>query len=130
MNTIKAIKMRKISGQAQAISYEMQEEYSEHGATSRWNALQTLYILLKQADGDGDNITYEGEYHKSIIIRDIPSLVQEEGLLFDRESMRGRLLGMSARYGADVVHVLITHNLNSAVIYDLSELMWRARSEF
>lgn len=102
----------------------MRIESDSNGLTIVWFSLLTLLIIVEEADdNDNENIFYDG---KSIIIRDIPSLTKH-GTDFCREGMRSRLLGLAARCtdenGMYIVHVLVTHDLNSCTIGDVQKLL-------
>ena len=127
--------MRKLedsSWLAQTIKDKMETESNKMGAwpTSRWNCLNTLYVIVKEADDtDNDNIYYDNyDGKRQIVICDIPSLMKH-GADFDREGMRAKLMGLAERYKDDdgmyIVSVLITNDLNSATIKDVSELLYQ-----
>lgn len=130
-------KLEQGSWLAQSVADMMQAEFEVNGISSRWLCLQVFFLVVSAADDPEDsNIRYERIPHpegvkRGIVIRDIPSLISEEGSDFDREGMRSKLLGLAARYkddeGRGLVSVLITHDLNSAKIVDVSELMYQLR---
>ncbi len=124
--------MRKLedsSWLAQTIKDKMDIEFDKNNeATTRWHCLQTLRIIINEADNkDNDNISYDNyNGRRAIVIRDIPSMM-EHGTDFDRDGMRCKLQGLAAKYtdsdGNYIVSVKTTHDLNSAVIKDISELL-------
>jgi len=130
-NTVR--KLEDSSWLAQIIQDKMDVESSKMGlwVSSRWNALNTLHIIINKADDkDYDNIyydTYNGK--RSITICEIPSLTIEYGYDYDTEGMQARLRGLQERYKDDngmyIVSVLTTNDLNSATINDLEELMYQ-----
>ena len=131
MKKIKTRKLTDTSWLAQSIKDRMDIEFDNNGATSRYNCLNTLHIIVNGADDpDNENIYYDSYNGKrSIIIRDIPSLALEHGTDFDRNGMQNKLRGLAERYTDDdgnyLVSVLTTHDLNSAKIKDISELMFQ-----
>lgn len=131
---MKKLKVRELcdtSWLAQIIQDKMDVEFNKNGNTSRWSCLHTLHIIVNEADNpDNKNIFYitcNGK--KAVIIREIPSLALEQGLDFDKEGMQNKLRGLAERYKDDdgqyIVSVLTTHDLNSAMIKDISELMFQ-----
>ena len=129
MKKIKTRKLQDTSWLAQTIKDRMDIEFDNNGASARYNCLNTLHIIVNEADDpNNENIYYSNE-RKEIIIRDIPSLALEHGLDFNREGMQNKLRGLAERYTDDdgqyLVSVLTTHDLNSARINDISELMFQ-----
>lgn len=125
-------KLEDTSWLAQSIKDKMDVEFETNGITSRWNCLHVLHIIVNQADDlNNENIFYE---NRQIIIRDIPSLTCEYGFDFNREGMQSKLRGLAERYkdedGHYLVSVLTTHDLNSAKINDISELMYQLSSNY
>lgn len=125
-------KLNDTSWLAQIIKDKMDTESQKMGlyASARWNCLHTLHIIVNEADNpENDTIYYDTRDGKrQIIICDIPSLTKH-GSDFDRAGMRSKLSGLAARYTDDegmyLVSVLTTHDLNSATINDISELMYQ-----
>jgi hypothetical protein len=116
---------------AQTISDKMEIEFDRNGVTPRWNCLHALHIVVNEADDPNNTSIYYDEYYggkRSIVICDIPSLTKH-GSDFDREGMRCKLSGLAERYKDDdgmyLVSVLTTHDLNSAIIKDISELLYQ-----
>ena len=115
---------------AQIIVDKMEVEFDKNGASNRYNCLQTLLIIVREADNP-DNIeiyhdTYNGK--RSITICDIKPMY-EYGMDFDSEGMRCKLRGLALSYKDDngmyLVSVLTTNDLNSAMITDLNNLMFQ-----
>ncbi len=115
---------------AQTIKDKMEVEFDKNLSSVRYNCLNTLYIIVKEADdAENENIFYDSYNGKrSIVIRDIPSLMKH-GYDFDRNGMQCKLRGLAERYknddGSYLVSVLTTNDLNSATINDISELMFQ-----
>ena len=125
--------MRKLedsSWLAQTIKDKMEIEFEKNGASARWNCLHTLHIIVNEADSaDNENIYYDNNNGKrTITICEIPSLMKH-GTDFDKEGMRCKIRGLAERYKDDdgmyLVNVLTTHDLNSASIKDISELLYQ-----
>lgn len=131
MKKLKTRKLQDTSWLAQIIQDKMDAEFDKNSNSPRWSRLHTLHIIVNEADNpDNKNIfyvTYNGK--KAITIREIPSLALEQGLDFDKEGMQNKLRGLAERYKDDdgqyIVSVLTTHDLNSAMIKDISELMFQ-----
>jgi len=130
-NTVR--KLEDTSWLAQIVQDKMDVESSKMGLypSSRWNALNTLHIIINEADDQtNDNIYYDTYNRKqSITICEIPSLIMKYGYDYDIEGMQARLRGLAERYKDDdgmyIVSVLTTNDLNSATIKDLEELMYQ-----
>jgi hypothetical protein len=96
----------------------------------KWNCLNILHIIVNEADDPENENIYYANYNgrREIIICDIPSLMKY-GTDFDRSGVQAKLSGLAERYKDDdgdyIVSVLTTHDLNSAVIKDTSELMFQ-----
>ena len=126
-------KLEKSSWLAQIIRDKLDVESAKMGLHpgTKWLNLHTLYVIVKEADNPGnDSIYYDNHGGKrQIIIRDIPSMAIEYGSDYDREGMRSKLLGLQAGTKDDdgmyTVSVLITNDLNSATILDISEVMYQ-----
>ena len=131
MKKIKTRELTDTSWLAQSIKDRMDVEFDNNGATSRYNCLNTLHIIVNEADDPNSSNIYYDSYNgkRSIVICDIPSMVLEHGADFNREGMQNKLRGLAERYTDDdgqyLVSVLTTHDLNSAMINDLSELMFQ-----
>lgn len=131
MKKLKIRELQDTSWLAQIIQDKMDVEFDKSGNGSRWNCLHTLHLIVNQADdAENENIYYDIYNGKrAIIIREIPSLALEQGLDFDKEGMQNKLRGLAERYKDDdgqyIVSVLTTHDLNSAMIKDISELMYQ-----
>lgn len=123
-------KLQDTSWLAQTIKDKMDVEAETKGITQRWHCLHTLHIIVQEADNpDNHNIYYDNRDGKrAIIVCDIPALHQH-GSDFDREGMKAKLRGLAERYKDDdgqyLVSVLTTHDLNSATIKDISELLYQ-----
>lgn len=131
MKKIKTRELTDTSWLAQSIKDRMEVEFDNNGTTSRYNCLNTLHIIVNAVDDPNNENIYYDDYNgkRSIIIRDIPSMALEHGLDFNQEGMQNKLRGLAERYTDDdgqyLVSVLTTHDLNSARINDLSELMFQ-----
>ena len=121
-------KLEDTSWLAQTIQDKMDVEFGKNEGSSRWHCLQTLHVIVNEAD-DEDNLNiYYGDRKRSIVICEIPSLMKH-GTDFDRYGMQCKLSGLASRYmdddGQYLVSVLTTHDLNSATVKDISELMYQ-----
>lgn len=133
MAKVKTRRLEDTSWLAQTIKDKMEIEFDRNGASARWHCLNTLHIIINEADDqDNDNIyydTYNGK--RSIVVCKIPSLMKH-GTDFDHEGMQCKLRGLAERYTDDdgqyIISVLTTHDLNSATIKDISELMYQIGS--
>lgn len=95
-------------------------EFGTNGDSAKWRNLNLLLMLLQMSKSKNyPSITKQG---KGINIENIPSAL-EYGLDCDREGMQRRLRGLAARHETDGVHVLLTHDLNSARIDDIGALV-------
>lgn len=98
-------KLEESSWLAQIIKDKMDAESAKMGLypSIRWSCLNTLYIIVKEADNlDNHNIYYDNYNGKrQIIICDIPSMAIEYGTDFDRNGMQCRLRDLQARYTDD-----------------------------
>ena len=114
---------------AQSIRDKMSVEFDKNGNSSRYFGLQTLYVIVQEADDPENEKIYYDNYRgkRQIIIHDIPSLVIKHGMDFSSEGMRSKLLGLAEKYKDDdgmyIVDVRITHDLNSAYINDIHGLL-------
>jgi len=128
MKSAKIRELQETSWLAQIIQDMMDVESAANGHTSRWHNLLTLKFIVNEADDTNNDTIYYDNYNgkRRIVIHDIPSLLKH-GTDFCREGMRSKLLGLQANttddYGMYTVNVLITHDLNSATINDVSELL-------
>jgi hypothetical protein len=109
----------------------MRVEFDKNGASPRWNCLNIFHIIVNEADDPNNDRIYYSEYNrsKSIVICEIPSLIGRYGTSYDTEGMQNRLRGLAERYKDDdgmyIVSVSTTHDLNSATIMDIDELMFQ-----
>jgi len=116
---------------AQILSDKMQAEFGKNGNSIRYGCLHTLYCLIREADDTENHSIYYDNCNgkRQIIICEIPSLVSKWGTDFDKWGMQAKLRGLAERYTDDdgnyLVHVLTTHDLNSATVSDLSELVYQ-----
>jgi len=132
MKKIATRKLEDTSWLAQIIQDKKDVESEKMGLypSSSWDCLNTLHIIVNEADDpDNDNIFYDRYNDKNaIVIRDIPSLMKH-GTDYSREGMQNKLRGLAERYKDDdgqyIVSVLTTLDLNSAIIKDLSELIYQ-----
>ena len=131
MKKIKTRQLEDSSWLAQTIKDMMDIEASEKGITTKWNCLNTLHIVVNEADKGNNDITYTTyNGNKGITISNISSLVSlGYGTDFDKYGMQCKLRGLAENYlddnGNYIVSVLTTHDLNSAVIKDIDELMFQ-----
>jgi len=130
MKAVATRKLEETSWLAQTIVDKMEVESNKNGYTARWHCLHTLKIIVNEADNpDNKNIHYDRvDGKRQIVICDIPSLMKH-GYDYSREGMQNKLRGLAERYKDDdgmyLVSVLTTHDLNSATIKDLEELMYQ-----
>lgn len=126
-------KLTDTSWLAQAVQDKMHVEFDKNHNSIRYNCLATLHIIINEADDiNNKDIYYNDDYKKQIIIRDIPSLIKY-GTDFDREGMQAKLRGLAERYKDDdgmyIVTVATTHDLNYAVIKNLTELLYQMHKD-
>ena len=127
-------KLTDTSWLAQAVQDKMHVEFDKNYNSIRYNCLATLHIIINEADDiNNKNIFYDNVDNKrQIIIRDIPSLIKY-GTDFDREGMQAKLRGLAERYKDDdgmyIVTVATTHDLNYAVIKNLTELLYQMHKD-
>jgi hypothetical protein len=130
MKAVATRKLEETSWLAQTIVDKMEVESNKNGYTARWHCLHTLKIIVNEADNpENKNIYYDRvDGKRQIVICDIPSLMKH-GYDYSREGMQNKLRGLAERYKDDdgmyLVSVLTTHDLNSAIIKDLEELMYQ-----
>jgi len=130
-NTIR--KLEDTSWLAQTIQDKMDVESDKNGFSSRWHCLHILKIIVNEADDSNNQTIYYDNYNgiRSIIICEIPSLMKH-GTNFDVYGMQCHLRGLAERYKDDdgnyIVSVSTTHDLNSATIKDISELLYAMAS--
>ena len=105
-------KLEDTSWLAQSLADKAEVELSRNGQSGRYSALNTLHTIINMADGG--SAQYGNNNGKRQITITNPSYTLQCGLL-----------GLAARYGTDLVHVAVTHDLNNATIEDLSELVFR-----
>ena len=127
-------KLTDTSWLAQAVQDKMHVEFDKNHNSIHYNFLATLHIIINEADDiNNKNIFYDNVDNKrQIIIRDIPSLIKY-GTDFDREGMQAKLRGLAERYKDDdgmyIVTVATTHDLNYAVIKNLTELLYQMHKD-
>ena len=127
-NTIR--KLKDTSWLAQTIQDKMDVEFDKNNGSGRWHCLHTLKIIINEADDQNNHNIYYDTYNgkRQIIICEIPSLMKHR-TDFDTYGMQCHLRGLAERYKDDdgeyIVSVLTTHDLNSATIKDLEELMYQ-----
>lgn len=124
-------KLEETSWLSQIIADKMEIEFNTNGSSSRYNCLNTFKIIVNEADNYHNDTIYYDNHNgvKSIIICNIPSFIEKHGTDFDKEGMQCKLRGLAERYkddeGTYLVSVLNTHDLNSATINDVSELLFQ-----
>lgn len=133
MKKAKQIQIRKLeetSWLAQILADKMHLEWDKNRASVYWHSLQTLKIIINEADDDENNkIYYDNSTKRKVVICEIPSLIEKHGTDYSTYGMQCSLRGLAERYRDDdglyIVSVLTTHDLNSAIINDLSELLYQ-----
>lgn len=131
MKKIKTRQLEESSWLAQIIRDKQDNEFEKNGVSYRFTALQTLRVIVNEADDVNNDKIYYDKLHnkKQIIICEIPSLVIKHGTDFDTYGMQCKLRGLAERYKDDdgnyIISILTTHDLNSATINDLEELMYQ-----
>lgn len=122
-------KLEESSWLAQTIKDKMDVESEKMGiyASSYWHNLNTLLIIVREADNkDNDNIYYQ---NGGIVISDIPSLTIAYGTDYDTYGMQCKLRGLAESYKDDdgmyIISVLTTHDLNSCTIKSIDDLMFQ-----
>ena len=129
---MKKVKMRTLeetSYLAQGIKDKMKLEFESNKISIRYTCLETLLLVVREADDkNNENIYYDNYDNKRlIIIRQIQSMMKY-GSDFSHEGVANKLRGLAERYKDDegnyIVSVLTTNDLNSAKIKDVSELMF------
>lgn len=124
-------KLTDTSWLAQTLSDKMQAEFDKNGNSIRYGCLHTLYCIIREADDAGNSSIYYDNHNgkRQIVICEIPSLVGKWGSDFDKLGMQAKLRGLAERYKDDdgnyIVQVATTHNLNSATINNLAELVYQ-----
>ena len=108
---------------AQAVADRMEVEYSKNGKSAKWSALKTFKFIVNCADTNEWSMAYDNDdrtHNRLIVVPNIPYGMQPD------------FLGLAERYkdedGNYTVRVLVTHDLNSAVI-NVSRLMDVIRCE-
>ena len=115
---------------AMSIKDKMDIESLANGISYRWKNLLTLLLIVREADNaENGNIYYQNTNGKrEIIIRKIQGM-PDEGTDYTTEGMRRKLTGLQESVrdenGNYILSVLTTHDLNSARINDLQELLIR-----
>lgn len=126
----KKIETRKLNNSswlAQSIQDKM--DFAVCGSV-KYNNLQTLLVIVQEADDNKNgNIYYTNHNNnRQIVICNIPDL-SKHGSDFNQYKMQCRLLGLAESCRDDegnyIVNVLTTHDLNSATINDISELLYQ-----
>ena len=118
-NTVR--KLEDTSWLAQIIKDKMDVEFDKNGASTRWHCLHTLHIIVNEADDPNNRAIYYDNHNgkRSIVISEIPF------------TMQNNLRGLAERYKDDdgnyIVSVLTTHDLNSAIIKDVYELLFQIK---
>ena len=120
-------KLEESSWLAQIIADKMDVEFAKNGPSIKWMCLHIFKILVNEADNKNNGIYYANyDNHLQVIIPTIPSLMKY-GSDFDTDGVQAKLRGLAERYKDDdgdyIVSVLTTHDLNSAIIKDVSLLM-------
>lgn len=124
-------KLEDTSWLAQAIQDKMDVEWEKNSASPKWHSLHVLHIVANMADDKDNSNIYYDDYNgkRGITICNIPNCNFEQGSNFDTLGMQCKLRGLAERYKDDdgmyIVSVLTTHDLNSARIYDISELIYQ-----
>ena len=118
MRKTPARKLEETSWLAQTLSDKIEIEFSENGESAKWRAFKFFKFVVNCADTGEWGMRYENieKYNtglvRQIVIPTIPYGMQPE------------FLGMQARYDRDdIISVLVTHDLNSAIIKDISRFM-------
>ena len=95
-------KLEDTSWLAQIIQDKMNIEFDKNCASPRWHCLQTLHIIINEADDQVNHSIYYDTYNgkRSIVICEIPSLMKH-GTNFDKNGMQAKLRGLAERYTAD-----------------------------
>ena len=120
-------KLEESSWLAQTLVDMRTAEFDKNGCTPKYSCIHTLKLFVSAADDkDNDSIYYSNTNGDLVIIVcDIPAFL-DEGTDFSKEGMREKLLGLAERYKDDdgmyTVNVMVTHDLNSAII-NVSKLM-------
>lgn len=123
-------KLEETSWLAQIIRDKQDVEFDTKGPTPRYFALNTLRVIINEADDKENDKIYYANYNgkRQIIICEIPSLMKH-GYDFDTYGMQNKLRGLAERYKDDngnyIVSVLTTNDLNSATVNDLEELLYQ-----
>ena len=118
---------------AQTIKDKMDAESEKMGLypSTRYSCLNILYIIVREADNQEKPKYILRQLQRKAFNRNqrYSSMAIEHGTDFDRNGMQAKLRGLAERYRDDngmyIVSVLTTNDLNSAIIKDLSELMFQ-----
>ncbi|MCQ4924869.1 hypothetical protein NE686_17335 [Tissierella carlieri] len=111
---------------AQIVKDKMDVEFERNGNSTKARSYSVLHSIINEADDpDNHNIYYAdmGYSGKGIVICDI-----RDTKALSEDYMRSMLLGMQSNYTNDdesyIISVLITHDLNSATIKSISDLLY------
>ncbi len=124
-------KLEDTSWLAQIIQDKMDVEFDKNGLSNRWHCLHILHVVVNEADDINNHDIYFDNYNgkRIIVLCKIPSLVLKYGADYDVYGMQCKLRGLAECYKYDdgnyIVSVLTTHDLNSATINDISELLFQ-----
>lgn len=112
------------------------DEYSFNRPT-RAKLLNALSFIIKQAESEGNDRVYfttknigHGNMNQGIVIQDISALWEmryELGSDFNPEYMLNGMQAATQDRDGYCMSVLTTHDLNSATIDNISELIYRIR---
>ena len=104
-------KLEETSWLAQSITDMMTVEFEQNGQSSKWLVLRTFKLIVRCAD-TGEGMYYDNDRrtnNRLVVVPSIPCGMQPD------------FLGLAAKY-QDAANVLVTHDLNSAVV-NVSRLM-------
>jgi hypothetical protein len=118
MRKITKRKLEETSWLAQILADKMEVELSENGESAKWRAFKFFKFVVNCADTGEWGMRYENiEKYGAGLVRQIVIPTIPYG-------MQPEFLGMQAKYDrGDVISVLVTHDLNSAIIKDISRFM-------
>jgi len=121
--------MKKTLSLQTQIQKKIKDEIKNNGFTNRLNLLNTLNVMIKEADDSSVHDIYYNTSQSivSIIICDIPSLTLKYGTNYDRDGIQSKLRGLAENCKDDngdyIVSVATTHDLNTAIIKDVNKLL-------